>query len=221
MSLLCFTQYFDQLPVLKYFNKGGPVMYPLLFLSILGVAVILERAWYYHRVTINTPEFLDKIRKVLKQRKIKEAVLVCENYRGPIASILKHGLLNYGKGRDFIEKAIDSAGELEMARLERGLVWIATIQTIGPFLGFLGTVTGMIKAFEVIATHGLNNPSLVAIGISEALITTATGLIIAIPMNLFYNYFTTRVSKLVLEMQESSGMLVEYLSALEEEATQP
>lgn len=202
--------FFEQFEILKFFQKGGPVMWPLLFLSILGLAFIFERFWHYHRVSINTPEFLDKMRKILGQQKIKEAIQLCENYRGPIASILKAGLLKFGHERSEIEKAIDNSGAIEMSRLERGLIWIATISTIAPMLGFLGTVTGMIKAFDVIAAQGMNNPAMVALGISEALITTATGLIIAIPMSLAYNFFTNKVSKLVLEMEESSGMLMEF-----------
>lgn len=211
----------SQFPLLNYFNKGGPVMWPLLALSILGVAFTLERFWYYHKVSINTPEFLDKIRQVLKQRKVKEALQVCEHYRGPIASILKAGLLKFGKGRDEIEKAISATGGIEMDRLERGLIWLATIANIAPMLGFLGTVTGMINAFDTIARQGLNNPALVAIGISQALITTATGLTIAIPVSLLYNYFVNRVSKLVLEMEESSNLLVEYMSEMTSEDTKP
>ncbi len=211
--------FFQQFKILEFFDKGGPVMWPLLFLSIVGLAFILERFWHYHKVSINTPEFLDKIRKVLKQKKIKEAIQVCENYRGPIASILKAGLLKYGKSKEDIEKAIGTNAGIEMSRLERGLIWIATIATVAPLLGFLGTVSGMISAFETIAVHGLNNPALVAIGISEALITTASGLAIAIPMHLAYNYFSNRVAKIVLDMEESSGLLVEYLTEMGEEPT--
>ncbi len=213
--------FFENFALLKYFQKGGPMMWPLLFLAILGVAFIIERFIAYFRVSIKTPQFLDSIKKVLQKRQIKEAIEICEQYRGPIASILKAGLLKYGKGREEIVSAINTSGELELARLERGLIWIATVATLAPLLGFLGTVTGMIKSFDVIAVQGLNNPSLVALGISEALITTASGLIIAIPMNLFYNYFASKVSKIVLEMQESSTLLVEYLTTLEEEITRP
>ncbi|MBN2053866.1 MotA/TolQ/ExbB proton channel family protein [bacterium] len=209
--------FFQQFEILQMFQKGGPVMWPLLFVSILGLAFIFERFWHYHRVTINTPDFLDKIRKVLRQRKVKEAIQVCENYRGPIASILKAGLLKFGKQKEEVEKAIDNSGAIEMSRLERGLIWIATVSTIAPLLGFLGTVTGMIKAFDTIATQGMNNPALVALGISEALITTATGLAIAIPMSLAYNYFSNRVGKLVLEMEESSGMLLEFMNEMSQE----
>ena len=205
---------FEQFPLLQYFNKGGPMMWPLLAVSIAVIAISLERAFHYHKVSINTPEFLKKIRVALEAKKIKDAITMCENYRGPIASILKSGLLKAGRSREEIETAIAASGGVEMSRLERRLAGLATCASIGPLIGFLGTVTGMIKAFEAIAAHGLNNPALVAVGISEALITTATGLMIGIPALFFFNMFNSKVSKLVLEMEESTGLLMEYMDEI-------
>ncbi|MBN1296896.1 MotA/TolQ/ExbB proton channel family protein [bacterium] len=205
---------FEQFALLKYFHKGGPMMWPLLAVSILVIGMVIERILHYYRVSINTPEFLKKIRTLLEAKRIKEAITLCENYKGPIASIMKAGLLKTGKTREEIETAIAASGGIEMSRLERGLAGLATCSTLAPLLGFLGTVTGMIKAFEAIAAHGMNNPALVAVGISEALITTAAGLIIGIPAMAFYNYFTAKVGKLVLEMEESSGLLMEYMDDL-------
>jgi biopolymer transport protein ExbB len=205
---------FEQFALLMYFNKGGPMMWPLLAISILVIGMVIERIFHYYRVSINTPEFLRKIRTLLEAGKVKEAITLCENYKGPIASIMKAGLLKTGKSREEIETAIAASGGIEMSRLERGLTGLATCSSIAPLMGFLGTVTGMIKAFEAIAAHGMNNPALVAVGISEALITTATGLMIGIPAMAFYNYFTSKVSKLVLEMEESSGLLLEFMDDL-------
>jgi biopolymer transport protein ExbB len=201
----------------EYFVKGGPVMYPLLLCSIVGLGFIIERFLHYHRATIDTPGFLDKMRKVVRKGKIKEAIKICEGYRGPIASILKAALLRSSRGREEIEKALQFSGGLELSRLERGLVVLVTISSIAPLLGFLGTVTGMINSFEAMADQGLNNPTLVARGISEALITTATGLCIAIPVLAFYNYFTSRVSKLVIEMEESAALMLELLTEDDED----
>ncbi len=202
--------------LVEYFDKGGPVMWPLLLCSIVALGFMIERFWHYHRASIDTPAFLDKMRKVIKKGRIKEAIKICEAYRGPIASILKAGLLKYDRGREEIEKAIEFSGGLELSRLERGLVVLVSVANIAPLMGFLGTVTGMIGAFWAIAKAGLNNPALVAIGISEALITTATGLIIAIPVLASYNYFSSRVSKMVLEMEESSALMLEFLTESEE-----
>ncbi|MBN1878829.1 MotA/TolQ/ExbB proton channel family protein [bacterium] len=205
---------FEQFALLQYFNKGGPMMWPLLAVSIIVIGMVIERIFHYYKVSINTPEFLKKIRTLLEAKRIKEAITLCENYKGPIASIMKAGLLKTGKSREEIETAIAASGGIEMSRLERGLTGLATCSSIAPLLGFLGTVTGMIKSFEAIAAHGMNNPALVAVGISEALITTAAGLMIGIPAMAFYNYFTAKVSKLVLEMEESSGLLLEYMEDL-------
>jgi biopolymer transport protein ExbB len=217
----------DQFAVLTYFRKGGPVMWPLLILSITGLAFIIERFLHYHKASKHTTEFLDRIKGVFQSNDLDAGLEVCEQSSGPIASIIKAGLIKYQstaeRRSEFrqqeAEKAIEAAGGLEMARLERGLITLATIANIAPLLGFLGTVAGMIKAFDVIARKGLNDPTLVAFGISEALITTATGLIIAIPTLAFYNYFTSRVSKMVLQMQETAAWLLETIESSEEIAS--
>ncbi|OGL41482.1 MAG: hypothetical protein A2161_09500 [Candidatus Schekmanbacteria bacterium RBG_13_48_7] len=200
-------------------------MWPLLFCSILAVAFVLERFWHYHKASKHTNLFLDRIKEVFHSRNLRAALEVCEQSRGPIASIIKAGLIkyqsSYKKSNELrqaeAEKAIEAAGGLEMARLERGLITLATVSNVAPLLGFLGTVTGMIRSFDVIARKGLNDPTLVAFGISEALITTATGLIIAIPTLGFYNYFTSRVSKMVLQMQETATWLMETLESSEDD----
>lgn len=205
------VEYFEQLPVLELFQKGGPVMYPLLLLSIVGLAFIIERFIHFHKAKIDTDTFLTEIKTILRDGKLGKAVELCNNTKGPIASIMKAGLVKFERGKEEVERAIEAAGGLEMARLERGLIVLASVSNIAPLLGFLGTVTGMIASFDAIAKAGLSNPGLVAGGISEALITTATGLTIAIPVQAAYNYFTSQLGKMVLEMEESSGVLVEHI----------
>ena len=141
---------------------------------------------------------------------------ICEEYGGPIANIMKAGLLKYGRPQEEIERTIEAASAHELSRLERGLSVLATVSNIAPLLGFLGTVSGMINSFDALARAGLSNPGLVAKGISEALITTATGLAVAIPMLVAYNYFTSRVSKFVLEMETSANVLLETYSEMDE-----
>jgi len=211
---------FIQGTLLGYFNKGGPVMWPLLFAAILALAFIIERWWVLWRSKIKTDEFLNRLRAALLKRKSpKEAISVCEQYKGPIANILKAGLVKYGTTEEEIEKAIEIAVNHELARLERGLAVLGSIANVAPLMGFLGTVTGMIKSFGVLAEQGLKNPEKVAEGISEALITTATGLAIAIPAALFYNWFSTKVSRFVLEMETGSNMLLETFAAMESAGT--
>ena len=134
--------------------------------------------------------------------------------RGPIAAILAAGLMKADRGRDAVEKAIATAGTIEMSFLERGLIWISSVTTIAPLMGFLGTVSGMINAFEAIAASEQVNAKLVASGISEALITTATGLIVAIPATIGYNYFVSAIDRFVIEMEETSAELIEELERM-------
>lgn len=202
--------------MMEFFNDGGPMMYALLACSLVGLVFIFERAWALYRAKINTQEFLDRVRTALiKRRNVKEAVTVCEEYQGPIANIMKAGLLKYGRPQDEIERTIETASAHELARLERGLGVLATISNIAPLIGFLGTVSGMINSFDALSRAGLSNPGLVAQGISEALITTATGLGVAIPILAAYNYFTTRVNSYVLEMETAANVLLETYAEME------
>jgi biopolymer transport protein ExbB len=197
-------------------------MWPLLFFSILGLAYIIERFFALRRAKINVNEFLAKIRKALMvNRSVRDAVKICEQYRGPVPSIIKAGLLKYGQPKEDVEKTIENAALFEMGRLERGLAVLATTANVAPLLGFLGTVTGMIRSFDTLAKQGLSNPAAVASGISEALITTATGLIIAIPVQLAYNYFMTRINKFVRDIETSANMLLETYSEMDRSGIAP
>ena len=201
---------------LEIFNDGGPVMWPLLAFSLLAVIFIIERFFALRRAKINVNEFLAKTRKeLIVNRSVKSAIKVCEDYRGPVASILKAGLLKYGQPREDVEKTIENAALYEMGRLEKNLVWLASIANVAPLLGFFGTVAGMIKSFDALAEAGLSNPGLVASGISEALITTAAGLFVAIPAQLAYNFFMSRINKFVRDIETSSNMLLETFGEME------
>jgi len=199
-----------------YMQDGGPVMWPLLLFSVVALAFIVERFIALRRARINVNEFLAKIRKALiVNHSVRDAVKICEQYGGPVASIMKAGLLKYGQPADEVEKTIENAAIYEMGRLERGLVVLATTANVAPLLGFLGTVTGMIKSFKALAAAGLSNPGLVAAGISEALITTAAGLIIAIPVQLCYNYFMNRINRFVRDIETATNMLLETFGEME------
>jgi biopolymer transport protein ExbB len=196
--------------VFDYFRQGGLFMYPLLFFSVLALTIIIERTIVFAKAKINVNEFLTKIRKsLLVNRNVKEAIKVCEQYRGPVASVVKAGLLRYGHDREDVEKTIENAALYELDRLEKRLGGLATTANVAPMLGFLGTVAGMIKSFATLAEQGLTNPAAVAVGISEALITTAAGLIIAIPAQLAFNWYTTKITRFVRDIETASNMLVE------------
>jgi biopolymer transport protein ExbB len=191
-------------------------MYPLLFFSVLAATVAIERFIVFSKAKLNVSDFLTKIRKaLLVNRNVKEAIKICEQSKGPVASVMKAGLLRYGHTREDIEKTIENAALYELDRLEKRLGVLATTANVAPMLGFLGTVAGMIKSFATLAEQGLTNPAAVAVGISEALITTATGLIIAIPAQLVYNWYTTKITRFVRDIETASNMLVETFSEMD------
>jgi len=208
--------------LVTYYRQGGVCMHPLLFFSVLALAVIIERFIVYHKAKINVNEFLTRIRRaLLVNRNVKEAVKVCEQHRGPVASVMKAGLLRYGHSREDIEKTVENAALYELDRLERRLGVLATTSNVAPMLGFLGTVTGMIKSFAALASEGLTNPGAVAAGISEALITTAAGLFIAIPAQLAYNWYITKINRFVRDIETSTNMLMETLVEMDSQRYGP
>jgi len=202
--------------VAEYFRQGGIFMYPLLFFSVLAATVAIERFIVFSKAKVNVSDFLTKIRKaLLVNRNVKEAIKICEQSKGPVASVMKAGLLRYGHTREDIEKTIENAALYELDRLEKRLGVLATTANVAPMLGFLGTVAGMIKSFATLAEQGLTNPAAVAVGISEALITTAAGLIIAIPAQLVYNWYTTKITRFVRDIETASNMLVETFTEMD------
>lgn len=201
--------------MVQMFNDGGGFMWPILILLVLGVAISLERFVSLTRASVNTRKFLEKIKTALQEGGVPEATDVCANTRGPVASIFHAGLLRSSRGIEHVEKAIMNAGSIEMAFLERGLVWLQTIVALAPMLGFTGTVWGMIKAFDDIKKANDISPSIVAGGISIALLTTLFGLVVAMIIQAANNYFVSRIDKLIIDMEESSTELVDALIEIE------
>lgn len=208
--------------IIELMDQGGWVMWVLLIFSIVALAVIIERWWVLHKARINVNEFLAKIRKALiVNRSIRDAVKICEQYQGPVASVMKAGLLKYGQPKEDVEKTIENAALYELGRLERRLVVLATTANVAPLLGFFGTVTGMMKSFDALAAQGLSNPAAVAIGIKEALTTTAAGLFVAIPVQIAYNFFMSKVSKFVRDIETSANMLLETFGEMDRKGVTP
>jgi len=199
--------------MVEYFVRGGAFMWPILFFFVFGLGVVIERFWTLSRASINTRKFMEKIRSALDEGGIPKAMEVCEQTRGPIASIFHAGLMRANRGMDQVEKAIMNAGAVEMSFLEKGLIWLATVISIAPMLGFTGTVQGMVKAFDAIAAANDISPAIVADGISVALLTTLFGLIVAITIQFFHNYFVDRIDHIIVDMEESS---TEFIDALME-----
>lgn len=193
----------------KIFRDGGFMMWPLLVSAVLGLAVIFWRLAVLGRARMVSKRVIKKVRKFLSSGNIDGAVEYCQHSAGPAAAILLAGLKRVGKGRETIEKAIETAAALELAFLEKGLIVLSSVSTVAPLMGFLGTVIGMIQAFAAIEMHGEVEATLVAAGIKVALITTAAGLSIAIPVNIGHNYFVTRIDDLILDLEESAAYLIE------------
>jgi biopolymer transport protein ExbB len=200
--------------LVEKFNAGGFFMWPILASLIIGLAFSLERFWSLSRARVNTKDFIIKIKKALDEGGVEAAKKVCENTRGPVASVFYAGLLRYNEGLDAAEKAIMAYGAVEMGFLERGLIWISTFITIAPMLGFTGTVQGMIEAFDAIKEAAQISPAIVASGISVALLTTLFGLVVAMILQIFYNYFVSRIDRLVGDMEQSSIELIDALYEL-------
>jgi biopolymer transport protein ExbB len=199
-----------------YYVKGGFFMHFILACLVIGLAISFERLWTLLRASVNTRKFLVKINQSLAEGGIPAALELCSNTRGPVASIFHAGLLRADRGIDHVEKAIMNAGTVEMAFLEKNLVWLALLTSIAPMIGFLGTVAGMVQAFDSIAAANDVSPSIVAGGISVALLTTLFGLIVAIIIQTAHNFFTSRIDKLIIDMEESSVELVDALIAMEQ-----
>ena len=201
--------------LVDYFNEGGAFMWPILFCQIIGLAICIERFVTLTRSGLNTRKFLVKIKQALDEGGVQRAIEVCANQRGSVASIFHAGLLRAHKGVDQVEKAIVNAGAIEMAFLDRGMVWISFFIAMAPMLGFTGTVQGMIQSFEAIAKANDISPTIGDNGISVALLTTIFGLVVAMILQFFHNYFTAKINRLVVDMEESSAELIETIVELE------
>lgn len=197
--------------LLQIFIDGGNMMWAILVCLVIGLGISIERLFTLSMASINNRKFLAKIKQALSEGGVDAATEVCANTRGPVASIFHAGLLRVDRGIEHVEKAIMNAGSIEMAFLEKNLIWLATVIAVAPMLGFLGTVWGMIQSFDQIKKANDISPAIVAGGISVALITTMFGLIVAIIIQTLHNYFVSRIDKLIVDMEESSTELVDSL----------
>jgi len=196
----------------QQFIDGGPeFMGIVLICLILGLAISIERIIHLNLATTNVSKLLGKVDEALNSGGVEAAKEVCRNTNGPVASIFVQGLMRMSEGVEMVEKSIIAYGSVEMGKLEKGMVWISLFISLAPMLGFMGTVIGMIDAFDAIAAAGDVSPSLVAGGIKVALLTTVGGLIVAVILQLFYNYLVSKVDSLVNSMEDASITLVDML----------
>jgi len=200
--------------LLQYINDGGPpIMWTLVGMFVIGLAITLWRLMVILLVMVSTKSLYKKVFGVLREPGvgIAKASEICAKTPGPMATIIQAGLSKVIRGIDNVERAVERAGAVEMAFLENGLAWLATIANIAPLIGFFGTVAGMIIAFRDIAAAGDVEPSVVANGISIALITTAGGLIVAIPIQMAYNLCVYLIDRIVTNMEENTTRFIDTL----------
>ncbi|MFH1068616.1 MAG: MotA/TolQ/ExbB proton channel family protein [Candidatus Glassbacteria bacterium] len=211
-----FSQWFFSTPLGQWSLTGGIFMIPLWTCSIVGLAMIIVKFITLQMSSMRTRKLLTQVNKLMADKDIPGAIGLCESTTGAVSAIMLAGLRKAKEGSERVIRAIENTGTIELAFLERGLVVLATLVSIAPMFGFLGTVSGMINAFAVIEKLGEVSPQAVAGGIKEALITTEFGLVIAIPVQICHNYFVSRIDRLILDMEESSQNIVEAVVALED-----
>ena len=189
--------------------NGGPVIWLILIAAATAAVVFVERALYCHRSQINSAEFLNGVRNVLKRENVVEAVSICDATPGPVARLVKAAILNRDKGRDLVREAVEEAGLVEVPRLEEKLNLLATIAQIAPLLGLFGTICGFIDIFGQLEQYGLySNFEMLSHGVARALICAAAGIGVAIPAHAGYNYLVSRVNKIVLDMERAAAEIV-------------
>jgi len=206
--------------MLNFIIKGGPVMVPILLGSVCGLAVVIERLFVFQGMRLNTFKFVQSVFKELKARNIQAALGLCSSSRHPLAAVFKIGIERRTLPRERLEKIMEQAGNNQIQRLEKRLGALVSIIGIEPLLGFLGTITGLIKAFMSWEHAGANvTVSALAGGMYEAMITTAAGLTVAIPLSLCYNYFISRIKVTANELTNHSIQLLEVITEVNEEKT--
>jgi len=195
----------------EVFEKGGYLMYPIALCSILALGIFLERLWVFSRVRREVRDLAHRVEPLAAKGRLDEATTVCHQSETPMARIFLAALRAAGRSREQVKAVVEETGRREAAPLQRFLPLLATIATIAPLMGLLGTVLGMIRAFNVIAAQGMGTPATLGGGISEALITTASGMTVAIPVILAHRYLSGRLEYLAMEMEEYSLRLVDLL----------
>jgi biopolymer transport protein ExbB len=192
-----------------FIENGGPVIWLILIAAAIALVVFVERTLFCHRSQINSAEFLNGVRTVVKRGNVVEAISICDATPGPVARLVKAAILNRELGRERVREAVEEAGLIEVPRLEEKLNLLATIAQIAPLLGLFGTIIGFIETFKVIGKEGLYaNIQTLSGGVWEALICAAAGIAVAIPTHAGYNYLVSRVNKIVLDMERAAAEIV-------------
>lgn len=195
----------------KFIQGGAVWMTPVLICLILGLAFVIERIFYLNLSSVNSKKLLDKVESTLKSKGVNAAKELCRDTKGPLAAVFFQGLDRYDEGLESVEKSLTSYGAVQMAKLENNMTWISLFIALAPSLGFLGTVIGMVQAFDDIERAGDISPTIVAGGMKVALLTTVFGLITAMILQVFYNYLLTRIDAIVNDMEDATISFMDIL----------
>lgn len=195
----------------KFIQGGAIWMAPILICLIMGLALVIERVFYLNLASVNSGKLLSKLEEALKKGGVEKAKKLCADTKGPLASVFYQGLDRYDEGLESVEKSVESYGGVQMGKLETNLSWIALFLALGPMLGFLGTVVGMVQAFDDIERAGDISPTIVAGGMKVALLTTVFGLITAIILQIFYNYILSKIDTIVNDMEDATISFMDIL----------
>ncbi len=204
--------------MLELVIKGGPFMYPILFCSVLSLAIFLERLWALRKKLILPTDFISKVEELVERDKVEDAIFLCHGNDSTIAKIFLAGLKNARLGMWLVKESIEEKGRREGILLERNIGVLLTIANLSPLLGLLGTVSGMIKSFNTISTYNVSSAAPLAGGIAEALITTAAGLLVAIPTLVVYRFLLDKAQMLIFQMEESSTKLIDAMEGKKDNA---
>ena len=195
----------------KFIQGGAVWMTPVLICLILGLAFVIERIFYLNLSSVNSKKLLDKVENALKTKGVDAAKELCRDTKGPLAAVFYQGLDRYDEGLESVEESLTSYGAVQMAKLENNMTWISLFIALAPSLGFLGTVIGMVQAFDDIERAGDISPTIVAGGMKVALLTTVFGLITAMILQVFYNYLLTRIDAIVNDMEDATISFMDIL----------
>ena len=196
---------------IDFLDKGGALIYPLLFLLVWGLAIIGIKSFQMSRKRVINPKMVEQVERLLLDRKILEAVSYCKKHPAPMLNVLLVAILNYEKSEEKLKEVLEEAGRQEVPIIKKYLTTLGTIASVSPLLGLLGTVIGMIGVFSELSAGGVVQANQLAGGISEALLTTACGMVIAMPTLAFYNHFTSKMQNLIIEMEKISLRMVRVL----------
>lgn len=199
--------------MLELIALGGPVMVALIISSVLALAISLERIWYFYRTRVDSDDLMEEIKLALQQGKVLEAVQIAKRTPGQVAAVIAAGIAYHDRSREEVKERLEEVGREELFNMERRLVTLETITTVAPLLGLLGTVTGIIRTFQVLGASGgfVQSPAEISAGIAEALLTTAAGLVVAIPTLAVHNWIVNTIDRRVADMNRRAGELLDVL----------